>query len=210
VRQPGRERGGWVAIARTAATAAGVALAIAGGLAGCSSPRANIYTLSPDATLESTGAPVTAGIVVGPVTVPELVDRPQIVTRVSDTEVSVNEFARWGAPLKNGIGLTIAADLGRLLGTAQVSLSEQSPGVRDNCRVRVDIVRFDSVPGDSVTIDALWAIAVPGRSAAITGHTAVHEMVAGAGYDALVAAHSRALAAVSRDIAMAVRNALPR
>ena len=51
---------------------------------------------------------------VGPVTVPELVDRPQMVTRVSDNEVAVNEFARWGESLKSNIPRVIASNLVKL------------------------------------------------------------------------------------------------
>jgi uncharacterized protein len=178
-------------------------------LAGCKSPNASFYTLSPDATLTTTGAPVQTTIVVGPVTVPELVDRPQIVTRVSDNEVALNEFARWGEPLKSGIARTIAADLARLLGTPQVAVAGQAGLVREATRVRVDIVRFDSVPGDSVTIDAQWVVRVPGKPLPVSGRTVAHESVASAGNDALVAAHSRALAAVSHDIAAAIRDASP-
>jgi len=55
---------------------------LAGLLGGCSSsPKASFYTLSADAALQHTGAAVPIHIVVSPVTVPDLVDRPQIVTR---------------------------------------------------------------------------------------------------------------------------------
>jgi len=42
-----------------------------------------------------------------------------------------------------------------------------------------------------------------------TGQSAVREPAGGPGYDALVAAHVRALAAVSRDIAAAIRATQP-
>jgi uncharacterized lipoprotein YmbA len=178
-------------------------------LAGCKSPNSSFYTLSPDASLERTGTPLQTAVVVGPVTVPELVDRPQLVTRVSDNEVALNEFARWGEPLKSGIARAIAADLGQLLGTGRVSVFGQAALVQETCRVRVDIVRFDSVPGDAVTIDAQWVVRVPGKPLPLSGHTVVREPVASASNDALVAAHSRALAAVSRDIAAAIRSVSP-
>ncbi|MFC0573389.1 PqiC family protein [Paraburkholderia solisilvae] len=178
-------------------------------LAGCKSPNSSFYTLSPDASLERTGAPLQWAVAVGPVTIPELVDRPQLVTRVSDNEVALNEFARWGEPLKSGIARTIAADLGQLLGSARVSVAGQAALVQETCRVRVDIVRFDSVPGDAVTVDAQWVVRVPGKPLPLSGRTVAREPVGAAGDDALVAAHSRALAAVSRDIAAAIRSTQP-
>ncbi|SIT38135.1 conserved exported hypothetical protein [Paraburkholderia ribeironis] len=180
-----------------------------GTLAGCSSPKAAFYTLSADTALERSGPVVPVNIVVGPVTVPELVDRPQMVTRVSDNEVAVNEFARWGEPLKSNIPRALAGNLVQLLGTGNVSVFPQGEAV-EVYQVSVAILRFDSVPGDSVTIDALWTVHPPKQAAQVTGHTVAHEPVTGSGYIAIAAAHSRALAVVSQDVAAAIRQTLPR
>jgi uncharacterized lipoprotein YmbA len=184
-------------------------VAAAAVLAACGSPRSNFYTLSSDATLESVGAPLPVSVVVGPVTVPELVDRPQLVTRVSGNEVKLNEFARWGEPLKSGVADVIAADLSRLLGSQRVSVSSQTVAGTEACRVRVDIVQFDSMPGEAVAIDALWTVRLAGQTALLTGRSTVREQVQGTDEAALVAAHSRALASVSRDIAQAIRRSPP-
>ncbi|MBN3766702.1 PqiC family protein [Burkholderia sp. Ac-20365] len=178
-------------------------------LAACSSPRSNFYTLSPDSTLDTSSVPLGVSVVVGPVTVPELVDRPQLVTRVSGNEVKLNEFSRWGEPLKSGVADVIAADLTRLLGSPRVSVSSQTVAGTEACRVRVDIVQFDSMPGEAVAVDAIWTVRVAGRKDLLTGRSTVREPVQGADDAALVAAHSRALAAVSRDIAAAIRRSPP-
>lgn len=181
---------------------------LAGLLGGCgTSPTARFYTLSPDAALSGTAAPVH--VVVNPVTVPELVDRPQIVTRIADNQVSFDEFARWAEPLKVNIARVIAADVGQLLGAARVNLFDTGVETATAWRVRVDVMRFESTPGESVTIDALWAVRAPGKEA-ILGRSVVREPVQGQGYDVLTAAHDRALAKVSRDIASAIRAGLPR
>jgi hypothetical protein len=41
------------------------------------------------------------------VTVPDVVDRPQFVTRAGLNQVTINEFARWGEPLKGEIARVI-------------------------------------------------------------------------------------------------------
>jgi len=71
--------------------------------------------------------------------------------------------------------------------------------------VRVDVLRFDSAPGEAATIDALWTVRPPRQAALLTGRTVAREPVADKDCGALVAAHSRALAAVSQDIAAAIR-----
>ncbi|MFJ1211517.1 PqiC family protein [Burkholderia pyrrocinia] len=183
---------------------------LVGLLGGCgSSPTARFYTLSPDATLTGVGTAMPVSVVVNPVTVPELVDRPQIVTRVAGNQVSLDEFARWAEPLKTDIARVIAADIGQLLGSARVNVFDSGPNMAPAWRVRVDVMRFESAPGDSVTIEVLWAVRPPGKAAAIAGRSVAREVVHGQGYDALIAAHDRALAAVSSDIATAIRASLP-
>ncbi|WP_246270675.1 PqiC family protein, partial [Paraburkholderia solisilvae] len=176
-----RDAPAWLAPRVLSALVALAALVALMALAGCKSPNSSFYTLSPDASLERTGAPLQWAVAVGPVTIPELVDRPQLVTRVSDNEVALNEFARWGEPLKSGIARTIAADLGQLLGSARVSVAGQAALVQETCRVRVDIVRFDSVPGDAVTVDAQWVVRVPGKPLPLSGRTVAREPVGAAG-----------------------------
>lgn len=129
-------------------------------LAACSSPRAAFYTLSPDATLERGAADASVRVTVGPVTVPDLVDKPQIVTRRAQNEVIVNEYARWGEPLKENIARTLAADLSRLLGVDNVTVYPYGADVKAY-QVRVDVMRFESIPGDAVTLDAIWTIRAP-------------------------------------------------
>ena len=184
-------------------------LALAGVLGGCgSSPVSRFYTLKPDATLASDASSMPLHVVVNPVTIPDLVDRPQIVTGAAGNQVSIDEFDRWAEPLKGDIARVIAADLGALLGSERVTVFDTGADVSSVWHVRVDVMRFDSMPGDAVTVEAQWAVWPPKNPAPVWGHSLEHEPVQGQGYDAVVAAHDRALAAVSRDIASAIRTNL--
>jgi uncharacterized protein len=188
---------------------------IAMAAAGCASPQASFYRLSADSTLSATAArPIARAVIVGPVTVPDLVDRPQIVTRSTDNEVTLNEYARWGAPLASGIADAVAGDLALLLASDRVAAATRAVADPKAWRVRVDIQQFESVPGDAVTIDAHWAVranmpdsADPASLRTMSGRSLVREAVSGPGFDALVAAQSRALGRVSRDIASAMTGA---
>jgi uncharacterized lipoprotein YmbA len=73
---------------------------------------------------------------------------------------------------------------------------------RPEIQATVDVQRFDAILGKTVMIDALWTM----RSAAGKPAPGVREMIGGNGYDALVSAHSRALAALSQQIAEAIRS----
>ncbi|WP_241975133.1 PqiC family protein [Paraburkholderia sp. BL17N1] len=180
--------------------------------AGCAtSPESKFYTLSP---IEVAGpaAPansVSISIAIDPVTVPELVDRPQIVSWLDANRVSIDEFARWAEPLKSQISRVLAADLAQRIPGAIVSSYPQR--VDDNAyRVSVDVQSFDSSVGGTEMLAVIWSVRPPKRGETLSGRTVVHEPVSGPGYDAMMAAYSRALASVSGDIAVATRSAMQR
>ena len=178
------------------------ALLAAATLAGCGSPiKERFFTLSSGAASERTDAAAAYSVAVGPVSVPELVDRPQLVVRVAPNEVMIAEQARWAEPLKSEIPRVIAGNLAQLL-NARVSAYPQNSDA--DYRVTVDVQRFDSALGDAVTVEALWTVR-PAKGSPKSGRAMVREATGGAGYDALVVSHGRALAAVSRDIAEAIR-----
>ncbi len=176
-------------------------------LAACGSPpKERYYTLSAAASAPAPAVGATASsVAVGPVTLPEVIDQPQMVVQVAANQVAIYEFQRWASPLKSEVARVIAANLAQELGTARVWAYAQTTLANPDYQVLVDIQRFDSVLGEAVTIDALWTVRRAAGGATKTGRSSVRETVSGAGFDALVAAHSRALASVSRDIAGAIR-----
>jgi hypothetical protein len=185
-----------------------IALAAAFALiAGCgTSPKERYYTLS------AAEAPAGAGqakaaytVAVGPVTVPALVDRFQIVVQVDANRVEVNDLQRWAEPLRRAIPRVVAANLARELGTARVFVYPPSGSEVPDYRVFLDVKRFESEPGKAVTLEASWSVRRSAGGDLRTGSSVVREPVQGKDYDALVAAHSRALAAVSREVAGAIR-----
>jgi len=171
--------------------------------AGCSSAPSRFYTLNSTATGDG-AANTSYAIVVGPVSIPAEVDRPQFTMQVAPNRVAVDEFNRWAAPLSDNIARVVAGNLAVLLGTPRVATI---PGANFNsaCRVTISVQRFESVPGKSVLVDAVWVVRPPSAGAAQSGRTVASESVSGDGFDALAAAHSRALAKVSSDIAAAIR-----
>jgi len=88
--------------------------------AGClgSSPAARFYTLStlnPHEGQGGGGGGSSLRIRVAPVTLPEGVDRPQMVRRTGENTVVVDEFDRWVEPLDALLRNTLVQDLGALV-----------------------------------------------------------------------------------------------
>jgi uncharacterized protein len=177
-------------------------LAAAASGCGTTAP-SRFYTLDVTAVSDGT-APVGDAIMVGPVSVPASVDRPEFVLQAAPNRVDVDEFNRWAAPLNDAVAQVVAGDLVKLLGTPNVAaapLANFDPAYR----VTIDVQRFESVPSQSALVEAVWTVHRTAGGETRSGRTVASEPVQGDGFDALAAAHSRALAKMSGDIATAIR-----
>lgn len=170
---------------------------------GCASKPSRFYTIQASAPPASV-AGTSYTVIVGPVTIPASVDRPEMVVQVAPNQVELLEFDRWASPLGDAIARAVAVDLANLLGTPRVATAPFANFAADY-RVTLDLQRFESTPGDAVHIEAVWVVKHAESARARSGRTVVREPVDGKGYDALAAAHSRALAQVSADIAAEIR-----
>jgi len=172
-------------------------------VAGCSTAPARFYSLASTATADGTPA-TSAAVMVGPVTIPASVDQPEFVVQVAPNRVEVNEFNRWVAPLNDAIARAVAGDLVVLLGTPEVATAELANFTPDYT-ITIDVQRFESIQGDAALVEAVWTVRKTAGGKTRSGRTVAREPVQGQGFDALAAAHSRAIAKVSTDIAAAIR-----
>ena len=170
---------------------------------GCSTTPARFYTL--DSTATPDGAPAAhMAVMVGPVSVPASVDQPEFVVQVASNRVELDEFNRWAAPLSDSIARAVAGNLVVLLGTPDVAgspMANFSPAYT----VTINVQRFESTRNQGTLVDAVWTVHRTAGGAIRSGRTLAQEATQGDSYDALAAAHSQALARMSRDIAAAIR-----
>ena len=111
-------------------------------IAACaSSPPSRFYTLSRTATPGA--APATLSVIVGPVSIPGVVDLPQIVVSTGPYQVTIDEYTRWASPLPNNISRVVAENLVDLLGTPRVSLFQQSLNADADFRVAIEVQTFE-------------------------------------------------------------------
>src|SRR5262245_63029036 len=120
---------------------------------GCSStPESRFYTLSatPSASAASSSE---VSVAVGPVSVPAVVDRPQIVVSLGPNRVWLDEFNRWASPLQDDIARVVAENLVALLGTPRVSRASQTFSMGFTYRAVVAVESFESTPGEMARLD---------------------------------------------------------
>lgn len=181
-----------------------VSLMVAVAAAGCGATKpARFYTLEALATATA-APPAKCAVAVGPVTIPPALDRPQLVVQVAPNRVEIDEFDRWAAPLSDGIAAAVAGNLAVLLGTSEVAVGGAG-GFVPTHTVALAVQRFASLPGKEVEVDVLWSVRRTSGGEPRAGRTTVREPMAASDGDAIAAAHSRALATVSADVAAAVR-----
>lgn len=188
-------------------------LGIALTLVACASAPLHYYTLVPPATDPTSGtassSPAMASLPFEllPVSVPAQVDQPQLVVREGDQGVALLDGERWIAPLGDELRSALSADLARQLHSQDVTALPG--GDKPVLRIKLDVRRFDSQPGNYALIDGTWSVrlmhGVDGKGDTVSCTSRVSETV-GAGYDALVQGHQRAIGRLAAQIAAAAQS----
>jgi uncharacterized protein len=182
-------------------------------LSGCaSSPTPRFYLLQSLGT-PAAGAPTAAdpprglAIGIGPVNLPEYVDRPQIVTRPGSNELKLAEFDRWAEPLAQNVARVLAENLSALLITDRVAVFPWARATPVDYRIAVEVTQFDGTLGGKALLSARWTISGgDGKQELTVRKSTVSEPCGGNDFAALVSAQSRAVAALSREIAAALQS----
>lgn len=182
-------------------------LVVLAAIQGCStSPTSSFYALNARANSPLPGAegPVcpNAVISVGPVVLPGVLLRPQIVTRENTNRLKFNEFHRWGGQLDADVHTVLMHNLSVLLATDQVVPYLDADKHKVSFRVEVNIEQFDGQLDGAATLSASWTlIDLRTERRASIKRTEVTAAIAAPHYDGLVAAQSDAVAALSVQIA---------
>jgi len=180
-------------------------------LAGCgTSPTSRFYTLPPvQPTVVGTGAPSPEAVVtlsVGPITISDYLDRPQIVVRSSQNELLLSEFNRWAGSLQSDTARVLRENLEKMLAGDGISVTSWRRGIPSVHRVSVDVSRFEATGETAVVLKAQWAVfGGDGANVLMVRDSDIREEVRGGGIEPVVAAMGRALESLSREIARGVR-----
>jgi len=169
-----------------------------------STPKENYYTLGGTPAALPTAASAAKTIYIAPVTVPESVDRSPMVIRTGANEVAIDDLHRWAEPLKTGIPRALAEMLMNELGTPRVLVGRNSSAGPADYRIAIDVQRFDSSLSEGATLDAAWTV-TPAKGNAVSGRTLARERLVSPDHAGIAAAHRRALEALAKELAAAVR-----
>lgn len=180
-------------------------------LVSCASSGASrFYQLQPLVQGASGQQPAAAGqsivVGVGPVSIPDYLDRPQIVTRTVGNELRLAESHRWAESLQDNVTRVITENLSHLLPADYVIALPWAGASRLKYQVTVKVVQFDGTAAGRVHLRADWSI-LDGTSGKVLlmRKSNIRVTAASPGYEPLVAAESQAIAEFSRQIATAFK-----
>ena len=178
------------------------------GLSGCAdSPNVEFYVLE---AINSTAQPSRENnpqrtIGIGPVTVPTLLERKQIITRSSDNTVKFAEFQQWASPLQDSLLQALSRNLSGLQAKHIIRAYPWAAHGTVDLQVIVDFIRFDTTPGKSANLEANWTIKnESSRNSLKTGHTLINRAMTDTSYSGTVKALSAVLGDFSRELAGAL------
>ena len=145
-----------------------------------------------------------------PVEIPDYLDRPEIVTRNTPNGLSFSEYDRWGGDLRNDIARVLGETLSAQLPDNAVSILTGRYSTRADYQITVQVNRFEPIPaGDSIRLSTQWSMLAPtGHSVLLRRNTDLHEKMHGQGYPEMVAAMSRAVDRLGREIAQTIKPVL--
>jgi len=181
--------------------------------AGCaSSPSSKFYELNPmgaqTAETQRDSRKGSVVVAVGPLRIPDYLDRPQIVTRSGKNELDISEFNRWAGSIENNIIRVLAEDISGQLPPDRFFVVRWTPLIETQLpaayRIEMLVNRFEGSLGSAVTLNVQWGVFGKDKGMLFTKEARIVEQVNGNSYDALVEAMSKALDRLGRDIATAI------
>lgn len=171
-------------------------------------PPTNFYTL--EALSQPVGSSTTSAkkrlIGLGPLSLPALVDRKQIVTRNENNTIQLAELHQWAAPLQDNVLSVLSKNVAALQPNVIVRAYPWSVYGDMDYRVIIDISRFDSQLGKSANLEANWAIMEEKNHTIIgNGQINIQQPLNDANYQTVVQAQNKLLSKFSEQLSVALQ-----
>ncbi|HFD87222.1 MAG TPA: membrane integrity-associated transporter subunit PqiC [Gammaproteobacteria bacterium] len=166
----------------------------------------HFYSLNATIPTEQHQVQQTFKVGVGPLNFPKFLQRPQVITRKNNNQINVADFHQWGGRLDEEFLRILSDDLVSLLASSEIYSYPWESRLRPDYQVRINVSRFDGKLGDSVNLRARWQLLSRNRhTAPISVQSNIIEPVNGSKYTDYVAAQSRALGKLAREIAEKIK-----
>ncbi len=150
--------------------------------------------------------PSSLSLGLGPITFPQYLDRPQIVTKASAHEVELAEFHKWAEPLSENTSNVLAENLSALLSTDRIVQYPWKRSIHPDYQLSLEVIQFDGTKSQEAVLKVRWTlVGEDGETLLVKKTSHFTEPVGGLDYEDFVQAMSRTLDSLSQEIADAVK-----
>ncbi|MDD5691330.1 MAG: PqiC family protein [Candidatus Omnitrophica bacterium] len=140
--------------------------------------------------------------VIGPVAIPQYLDRPQMVTQEDKGMIDIAQFDRWGESLDAGIARLIIEDLNLMLPGGTFEVFPCNFAIPLNYQVIVGVIQLDCNLKKELSLVAQWSIIDANtRKMLLTKRSDLVQAINPHNYPGLAKALSRAVSSLSAEIA---------
>jgi len=164
--------------------------------------KTHFYSLSALPSKNNNGSNLKIGV--GPIEIPRLLNRPQIVSRKNDTEIQMSESHQWGGSFKEELIQAMTDNLSSLLKTDNIEQYPWKFSFKPKYQIRIDFERLDGQKGNSMQLKARWRL-IKNKKEILVKRAVINTPIQGESYAAYVKAQSQALIALSKQIAKQIR-----
>ncbi|MFA7383233.1 MAG: PqiC family protein [Desulfurivibrionaceae bacterium] len=178
-------------------------------LAGCArTAPASYYQLSPMEVARNTPVNTEADTMVlgiGPVRLPDYLDRPQLVTRSAPNRLQLADRHRWAEPLGQNISRVVGENLAALLGIDRILFYPWPVSRGADYQLVVEVLHFENESDGAARLVALWSVKGKGNAIVLPERRSSHlAPAASRDQDGQVAALNQALGSFCLEIAKAL------
>lgn len=187
---------------------AGMVFILISGCAGTETSR--FYTLRSvaldDSKLPSCKPANDIAIGIGPVRMPDYLDRPEIVIRGKENEIIVAEFDRWAGQFKDSFLRVFSENLSEMLSTEKIALYPWRKTVPIDYQVEIDVIQFDGELHGDARLVAFWRLMnKKDNHLIVMRKSRFTEPVKEKSYSEIAAAYNRIIEDFSREIALVIK-----
>jgi uncharacterized protein len=177
--------------------------------AGCSffKPRADspmffVLSAAPPPPGPAGATPRVIGL--GPIRLPEYLDRPELVARVAPNQLRIAENERWAEPLRDALVTTLRQDLAAALPGDRVVAHPWDSAEHPDRELAIEVLRFERVSDQAVELEARWQLRDGAGQLRLAKESRIRQATSGADAQAAVAALSQLLSLLSHELILAL------
>jgi uncharacterized protein len=143
-------------------------LIVGASLWGCSvlapqKDESRFFTLAPVVEARSDAETAPRGLIygLGPIELPEYLDRDELALRVSPAEVTYSATDRWAEPLRTNLTRVLLQDLSTLVGADRIVLYPWPRTLSVSYQVGINVLNFERTATGEALLHARWFIRDP-------------------------------------------------